>query len=344
VRKTNLQGFYVNNSFLQSRIWAEFKSRYGWEAGELSLEYSGKLSILLRKFLFWKIGYIPHPFIADPAGFRQELKKAVKAEAKYHPHLYKGLILVRIDSLLEKPLPGFSGQSITIQPPDTVILDLEKSEDDLLAQMKKKTRYNIKLAAKKNVYIEEKSPLEFLERWYELYKETAERDRIAIHSYQYYRDLAEAAELSKEFDLRLYAAFYEDELKDEPQDKEQDQQKDFLAGIIVLYYQNQAYYLYGASSNLKRNLMPAYLLQWEAIKACKKQGAKTYDLFGIPPSDDPNHPMHGLYRFKTGFGGQIVHRSGIEDLALNLGMTAIFHLLEKARMWYYKRFRKRSHR
>jgi lipid II:glycine glycyltransferase (peptidoglycan interpeptide bridge formation enzyme) len=106
---------------------------------------------------------------------------------------------------------------------------------------------------------------------------------------------------------------------------------DNLAAIIVLFYGKDATYLYGASSNNKRNLMAPYALQWKAIQDAKEMGCQYYDLFGIPPNDDPNHPMAGLYRFKTGFGGKIVHRPGSWDYPYKPFIYTLFNIAEALR-------------
>ena len=112
-----------------------------------------------------------------------------------------------------------------------------------------------------------------------------------------------------------------------------------LASIITLFSKSEAVYLYGASSNAKRNLMPAYLLQWTAICDAKSYGSVVYDFYGMPPSDDKNHPMYGLYLFKTGFGGRIVHRPGSLDFPLS-PLYAPYAFAESARAFYHKRIKK----
>ena len=116
-------------------------------------------------------------------------------------------------------------------------------------------------------------------------------------------------------------------------------ENDALAAVIVLFAKNEAVYLYGASSNVKRNLMPAYLLQWTAVLQAKRAGCLTYDFYGMPPTDDEKHPMHGLYRFKTGFGGKIIHRPGSIDVPLS-PLYVPFALAERLRMFYHKRLKK----
>jgi lipid II:glycine glycyltransferase (peptidoglycan interpeptide bridge formation enzyme) len=236
---------------------------------------------------------------------------------------------------------GLRKAPMDVQPPDTVVLDLGYEEESLLAAMKAKTRYNIGLAAKKGVRVEEGSAAD-LPAWYRMYQETARRDRITLHDYDYYRRQFESARAGAEAsgsagtgaqgispaapELKLLLARHEGDL---------------LAGIIVALYGDTATYLYGASSDAKRNLMPAYALQWEAIRLARGRGFRAYDLFGVPPSPDPSHPMHGLYRFKTGFGGRMRNRPGCWDFPYRRAGYAAYAAAERARAWYYRRFRKR---
>ena len=226
-----------------------------------------------------------------------------------------------------------------IQPPDTTLIDLTKSEDELLSAMRSKWRYNIRLAQKKGVVVRayrartdkaDVHSLDFdaaraLDIFYELYKTTASRDGIAIHAKKYYEDLFALSAAHKDAPLiTVYIASHEGEN---------------LASIITLFSKSEAVYLYGASSNVKRNLMPAYLLQWTAICDAKSYGSAVYDFYGMPPSDDKNHPMYGLYLFKTGFGGRIVHRPGSLDFPLS-PLYAPYAFAESARAFYHKRIKK----
>jgi lipid II:glycine glycyltransferase (peptidoglycan interpeptide bridge formation enzyme) len=159
-----------------------------------------------------------------------------------------------------------------------------------------------------------------------LYEETSLRDKIALHPQSYYKTVFEKSSAYPGITLTLYLAEHE---------------SDVLAGIIVLRNGRQAVYLYGASSNIKRDLMPAYGLQWRAIKDSLQAGCSEYDFFGIPPDDNPAHPMHGLYRFKTGFGGRIEHREGCWDWAASSIFYGLYRRAESLRQWYFKVFRKR---
>jgi lipid II:glycine glycyltransferase (peptidoglycan interpeptide bridge formation enzyme) len=234
-----------------------------------------------------------------------------------------------------------------VQPPDTVIVDLSRGEAAVLAAMKNKWRYNVRLAEKKGVAVEcvrasghgAGDLAEAIDSFYALYEETARRDRIALHSKSYYLRLLELGRamtandrggeiLGAETrpDLRIWFARHEGKL---------------LASIITLYMGGRATYLYGASSDEKRELMPAYALQWAAMRGAMVEGCRSYDLFGIPPTDDEAHPMHGLYRFKTGFGGRIVHRPGCWDYPLRPFAYRLYRLAERARNFYFKSFLKK---
>jgi lipid II:glycine glycyltransferase (peptidoglycan interpeptide bridge formation enzyme) len=350
-------------SFLQSEHWGRFKSAFGWSPLSFELEAAGRktrLLVLVRRLpARFSFAYVPHgPALDTPAEQRAELLAAL-AEA-LRPSLPRRCLFIRFDPPwyeVEARDAGSEGEAAEytaagckeirrpglgyplrraaydVQPPDTVLVDLGPSEEAILAAMKPKWRYNIRLADKKGVVVEE-AGAEALPEFYELYRTTSQRDRIAIHPEGYYRKLFEVAELSRgsaakesrPFDLRLWIARHEGAA---------------LAAIITLFCGEEATYLYGASSDEGRNLMPAYALQWAAMRAAKASGCARYDLFGIPPSDDPAHPMAGLYRFKTGFGGSIAHRAGSWDFPLMRLAYACFRAAEGARSWWYKGFKKR---
>jgi lipid II:glycine glycyltransferase (peptidoglycan interpeptide bridge formation enzyme) len=222
-------------------------------------------------------------------------------------------------SLIPSPQSHFVKAAADIQPPDTVLLDLTQSEEDILAAMKSKWRYNIGLAEKHGVVVTE-SGEQGMNDFYRLLSETAARDGIAIHNIEYYRALftecAEGGESAPPLQLRLYTAAHEG---------------DVLAAIVVLFRGKEATYLYGASSNIKRNLMAPYALQWQAMRDAKAFGCTEYDLFGIPPDENPDHPMAGLYRFKTGFGGRIIHRPGSWDYPCKPALYTLFRCAESLR-------------
>lgn len=171
------------------------------------------------------------------------------------------------------------------QPRSTWVLDIVP-DDDLLAGMKQKTRYNLRLAARKGVEVHEVGPEE-LDAFYDLYAETARRDDFTIHSRPVYRRLVEA--FAENF--RMLFARLGDEL---------------LAAVTVIRFGRTCWYLHGASSNAHRNLMAPYLLQWEAIRWARDQGCAEYDFRGVPDVLREDQDMYGVYRFKAGFGGRKV--------------------------------------
>ena len=113
-----------------------------------------------------------------------------------------------------------------------------------------------------------------------------------------------------------------------------------LAGIVTLFRGPSAVYLYGASSGKKRNLMAPYALQVKAMEDAKASGCVEYDLYGIPPNNDPDHPMAGLYLFKTGFGGKIVHRPGCWDYPCYNLLYHVYFFAEKIRKGFLNRRKK----
>lgn len=181
---------------------------------------------------------------------------------------------------------GFKDAHTSHQPEVTLIIDLTKSENEILAQMKQKGRYNIRLADKKGVKIKESKDAD---SFYKILKETTTRDKFTPHGKDFYKKMIEI--LGEKDFAKMYLAEYEGET---------------IAGIIVTFYQDTATYYYGASSNKHRNVMAPYLLQWHAIKEAKSRNMKKYDFLGISPPDAKNHPWQGVTEFKMKFGGEIV--------------------------------------
>jgi lipid II:glycine glycyltransferase (peptidoglycan interpeptide bridge formation enzyme) len=312
------------DSFLQSGFWGNFKARFGWEAFAFSSVWKTLASqqekslLVLRRRLAptFALAYVPWgPELPADVPFQSALEELAK---RLKEELPKDTVFIRFDPpwLTDKNNealmpPGFIKAEADIQPPDSVILDLTKPMESIIEQMKPKWRYNCRLALKKGVKVRQAEKNEIIV-FYDLLKETSKRDRIAIHGFDYYKALFKYALP----EIRLYLAEHEG---------------DVLAGIVTLFRGTEAVYLYGASSDIKRNLMPAYALQLKAIGDAKNYGCKKYDFFGIPPGNDKSHSMSGLYQFKTGFGGRIIHRPGSWDYPNRLMMYKIFRVLENLR-------------
>jgi lipid II:glycine glycyltransferase (peptidoglycan interpeptide bridge formation enzyme) len=186
-----------------------------------------------------------------------------------------------------------------IQFRNTVQIDLTQDEETLLANMKQKTRYNVRLAGRKGVTVRE-GTLDDLDLLYDLYAITAGRDRFTIRPLDYYR--------------QAWGTFIEAGLA---QPLIAEYAGKVLAHVILFRFGRRAWYFYGASSNEERNRMPTYLLQWEAMRWAKAQGCTIYDLWGAPDDfDDPDDPLAGVWRFKSGLGGQVVRHVGAWDYPL----------------------------
>jgi len=208
----------------------------------------------------------------------------------------------------KKPLKKFKITHHGFQPQHTIILDLTKTENEILVQMKPKGRYNIRLAQKKGVTIRKanaESEQEFekdLESFHKILLETTTRDRFHGHDKYFYEQMIKTlrgdgvkAPLSE-----LYLADFEGRT---------------IAGIIVTFYKDKAIYYYGASSDSFRSVMAPYLLQWTAILDAKRLGLKEYDFLGVAPAGEINHPWAGVTEFKKKFGGYAVAYSPAQEFA-----------------------------
>jgi lipid II:glycine glycyltransferase (peptidoglycan interpeptide bridge formation enzyme) len=183
-----------------------------------------------------------------------------------------------------------------VQHSATRIIDLTPGLDEIQASWKPKWRSNTRLAMKHGVRVRSAECVADFERWYELFVRTSARDNFTVRGPEYYRrfwqlgrDAESTVLLLAEHDERL------------------------LAGIIVHQFGRESTYLYGASSNEGRNLMPNHLLQWEAMQWAKARCATRYDLFGIAETDEQTEPLAGVTRFKAGFGGETMRYAGAFD-------------------------------
>jgi lipid II:glycine glycyltransferase (peptidoglycan interpeptide bridge formation enzyme) len=204
----------------------------------------------------------------------------------------------RIESIPSWMLLGWKKAPLNLQPRHTRVIDLALKEETILAEMKQKCRYNIRLAEKKNVQIRKASWSE-LPKFYKLYEETAKRDGFECKKIGFFEGLIQGMKS----ELALYIAESENGIP--------------LASAIVVYFGDRATYLYGASSNENRNLMGPYALHWAIIKDAQKDNYKEYDFWGVAPSlTDEAHDWHGLSVFKAGFGGKHLNFIGAYDYVL----------------------------
>jgi peptidoglycan pentaglycine glycine transferase (the first glycine) len=305
---------------LQTWAWGELKTRFGWRALRLALMRDGEAlagaQILFRPLpLSYSLAYIPKGPMIDwrnkgqvdlwLVGLHRLCRSQRSAFLKVEPH-------VREDAAIREIIGNYNfvASPLTVQPPRTILVDIVPSEEKILARMKQKTRYNIRLAARKGVTVRP-GTVNDIPIFYRLMQITGERDQFGIHSLDYFRTI-----------LTLFgpnqAALLLAEVAGEA-----------VAGLIVLGHGSTAYYLFGASSNTHREKMPTYLLQWEAILWAKGRGYEIYDLWGIPDADETEleedflahsqsaASLWGVYRFKRGFGGHVHRAVGAFDFVYN---------------------------
>lgn len=208
-----------------------------------------------------------------------------------------------------------------ILPANTIVLDLSQEEETLLNRMRPKTRYNIRLALRKGVEVRSVG-MEGLKIWYDLYSETALRNGLYLNDMQYFHNMFASKMECQDSDVnvKLLIAYYDETP---------------LAAMFLVFSAHRATYLYGASTSQMRNVMPTYALQWKAIQIARENHCYEYDMFGIAPNSNPSHPMHGLYKFKHGFGGDIYHQLGCWDYPLEEDKYNYFTACEMNMQGYY---------
>jgi lipid II:glycine glycyltransferase (peptidoglycan interpeptide bridge formation enzyme) len=317
---------------LQSWAWGELKAHFGWTPCRVQIDGAAAQILFRRLPLGWTIGYIPRGPVVDWRNDeqRQALFELIHAEArkrkaillKVEPDAWSVPDHANVEAAEQsRALNDFLLQSDfisadTIQPQSSIIIDLSPDKAAILAAMKQKTRYNIRLAERKGVIIREGNEAD-LQLFYQLSRLTAARDGFEIHSFDYYR-LAYRL-FSPDRTILLLAEF-----QDEP-----------LAALMAFRQNQDAYYFYGASADIHRNLMAPYLIQWAAMCWAKDQGCNRYDLWGIPNADidsleaEFSHradDLWGIYRFKRGFGGKVVKTVGAFDYIYTPSLYSLYKL------------------
>lgn len=326
---------HPHGSILQTTAWAMLKGRFGWTPQRVWLKKEGKLiagaQMLVRSVAFGlvKMAYIPHGPLVDwqdealvDVLLNQIDLAAYRSRAgivKMEPLVWQDEIgAERWAALCQKH--DLLAETDTIQPPRTMLLDLRPQSDDILASFKQKTRYNIRLAAKKGVTVREGAAQD-LPAFNQMMRTTGQRNEFGVHAPEYYRD---AYDLFPASQRTLLLAEYEGKP---------------LAGAMIFTLGPMATFLFGGSSNEERERMPAYAIQWAAIEWAKAQGCHWYDLWGLPDADPDEleaqfesreDGLWGVYRFKRGFGGQIRRTVGPVDRVYN-------RLVQRLYQWRRKR-------
>lgn len=276
-------------NFLQSKEWAGFQKSLGRKIWQIDNILFIKHNLPLNK------NYLYSPrcegkFLSE--SFLEKVKEIAKKENS---------IFFRIEPIEDIYLKNFE-KSTNLQPQRTLILDLKKSEKEILNQMHQKTRYNIRLAEKKGVVIK-KGDKKDIEKFLPLLEDTAKRGGFHSHIKEYYKKMLEIP------GIEIFLAEFKDKI---------------IAANIVIFFDKITTYLHGASDYNYRNLMAPHLLQWEQIKEAKKRGCVEYDFWGI---DEEKWP--GVTRFKKGFGGKEISYLGAFDLVFNSLWYKIYKIARK---------------
>lgn len=308
---------------LQTTAWGELKSAFGWQVHRLIVDNTpGRrigVQILFRPGpLGLKIAYLGRGPVTESteqvgvAGWRSIWPAVDELCRQQHA------IFLLFEPDIWEPNPavvpdGFIPSIQTIQPPRTIVVDLHGGEENILQRMKQKTRYNIRLAEKKGVTVSASTDLEV---FYRLIALTGQRDGFGVHSLAYFRKAHELYYPSG--NCELFIADYQGEP---------------LAGVMVFAHRQRAWYFHGASSDRHRDLMPSYLVQWQAIRWAVGHGCLEYDLWGVPDADQDvleanfqsrSDGLWGVYRFKRGFGGQLQRTAGPWDRVFQPWAYAIY--------------------
>jgi len=331
---------FENAHFMQSWQWGEVKEQFGWKpfyktwgdndspaAAALVLQRTISIFKGLIKF---RILYSPKgPLINDWADVDlvskvfDELKMLANDQhaifIKIDPDLTIGVgvpgekdfsnndICPRILRVLDTD--GWTYSQEQIQFRNTVLINLNQSEDVLLSRMKQKTRYNIRLSSRKGVIIRNGTREDY-DLLYRMYAETSIRDGFAIRDIGYYQTLWETFSRDGKFNGNPNGMPGRELLIAEVEGIP-------TAAVVILHFAGVAYYFNGMSLPIHRKLMPNYLLQWEAMRRAKNASCTLYNLWGAPEIFDQSDQMWGVFRFKRGLGGYVQRTIGAYDYPVN---------------------------
>jgi peptidoglycan pentaglycine glycine transferase (the first glycine) len=322
---------------LQSYEWGEFKRTSGWRPIRLVLERDGEVAGV-GQFLAYDTGpFVPGalwyctkgPWLPwdDEEAVRAFFRGVREVAGREGAHTVKiepeGFDRAKnVGELLGEI--GFCKARYDLNLKTTLVVDLNLPEEDLLAKMKSKTRYNVRLAARKGVEVVEPDFDEAWETFYEWMKATSERkeDYVLRRSRDYLYGVMRSM-----FDANQGRLFFA-EHEGTP-----------LAGMYVFTFGDKYWYMYGASSDEKRNLKPNYLLQWEVMRWARRRGLTHYDMVGVPKAEDLDErsSLWSVYKFKEGFAGEIVDSLGCFDLPVRRMRAAAWYRFEPV---YYRLYYK----
>ncbi len=293
---------------LQSKYWADVLRAEGKDVWQIKGINKEAYCTNYRLPLVGGYGYVPRAYNLGVENMEGIIKK-VKS---------KSLGWLRLDIKSQKLVDDLKKKYIVkkaphdMQPKQNFITDINLPEEELLARIKSKTRYKIRLAKRKGVKILVTREQKYIDKFIDLVEQTAKRKGVFFHQREHYEQMFKNI---PENILKLYVAEYDGEV---------------VASNIISFYGGMATYLHGATSDKHRNVMAPFLLQWQAILDAKKQGIKYYDFGGIfPESDDSG--QQGITRFKLGFSPRTkpFKTAGSYDVVLNKWKYWLYRFLQK---------------
>jgi len=317
------------SDFLQSAQWRKFQENAGRKAYFLEQEGFSASVVehelpIVGNYFYVSRGPLTESNSGLSLGMQEMINVAKKNNVgwiRVEPKNEDVLKIIK-DTISEKIVKA----PHDMQPKEVFVLDISKPAEQLLAEMKSKTRYNINLAQKRGVSVQAISNFQFpiskqyVDDFLKLTKVMAVRQGISAHPEEYYRKMIETLPADM---LKIYVAEYDGKI---------------IAANLVIFYGDMATYLHGASSNEHRNVMAPYLLQWQAILDAKDAGCKYYDLGGIKTSNIKNQTSNdwqGITNFKLGFSPntQPVVFPGSYDIIINTRKYAVYKGLQRAKMF-----------
>ena len=328
-----------NKEFLQSSEWRKFQEATMKRTFHLDLSHPNTLPRGEWDFEFWmnviehklpivgKYFYVPRWPEARITNYEVGIKKIIELARenkigwiRIDPENQRILDLIKnnLDHEIKKAPHD-------MQPKELFVIDILKSEEELLSEMKAKTRYNIKLAEKKDVKVVVSREEKYVEEFLRLVKATAKRKKINFHPEDYYRKMIE---MIGENILKLYCAEYNGPASTREDDSSTRGGK-VIAANLVVFYNKTAIYLHGATDDEYRNVMAPYLLQWQAIKDAKNAGCEKYDFGGVKMGD--SNSWGGITKFKLGFSENTkpIEFPGSYDIVISPLRYWVYRILQK---------------
>lgn len=326
---------YEHASFLQSWAWGDFQEKYGRTVYRFIITHD-EVPVLAAQCIIMPLPYgksyvfMPWGPVMDKEADIRSVFSALLSSPEMddivamHDCLFARFEPLRSDEIDRLHIRKYFKQIKDVEPATTLQLDLLSPEEELLAQMKQKTRYNIRLSNKKGVEVafydsvEEIREKKVAQEFEKILEETSSRHGIRNHPIQYYHDMVSELVSAGKFEIGV--ASYESEI---------------VAIALFVKNENVYTYLHGASTHAHKKVMASHALQWAAIQHAKAGGYKTYDFFGIAPVDGSSpksqHPLMGVTRFKKGFGGTAVEFPGTFDLPFSRFWYTLYTLRKKIR-------------